>query len=109
MNPHPFLSIKYGDTIYISGQVGEGGGTIEEQTRVALASVDAALAKAGTDKSRILEVTIWLADMENDYKGMNEVYDTWIIPSSPPTRACVEAKLYSPSCKVEVRVIAAAR
>ena len=74
-----------------------------------MASVDAALAKAGTDKSRILEVTIWLADMEKDYQGMNAVYDTWIVPSSPPTRACVQAKLYTPSCKVEVRVIAAAR
>ena len=87
-------TIKYGDIVFISGQVGEEGGTIEEQTRVALANVDAALAKAGTDKTRILEVTIWLADMETDYQGMNTVYDTWIVPSSPPTRACVQAKAH---------------
>lgn len=101
-------AIKYGDTVYISGQVGEGA-TIEEQTRVALAGVDSALHKAGSDKTRILEVTVWLADMTNDYAGMNAVYDNWIVPGSPPTRACVEAKLYSPDCRVEVRVIAAAK
>ncbi len=100
-------SIKYGDTVYISGQVGEGA-TIEDQTRVALAGVDAALQKAGSDKTRILEVTVWLKDMASDYAGMNEVYDQWIVKGSPPTRACVEAKLYSPDCRVEVRVIAAA-
>jgi len=38
----------------------------------------------------------------------NIVYDKWIISGKPPTRACIEAKLYSPDCKVEVRVIAAA-
>ena len=100
-------AIKYGNTVYISGQVGEGP-TIEEQTRVALAAVDAALQKAGTDKSRVLEVTVWLKDMTSDYAGMNAVYDQWIVKTSPPTRACVEAKLYSPDCRVEVRVIAAA-
>lgn len=98
-------AIVYCNTVYTSGQVGEGS-TIKEQTLSALADVDKALAEAGSDKSKIVEVTVWLADM-SDYDAMNEVYDKWIIPGSPPCRACVQAQLYSPSCKVEVRVVAA--
>jgi enamine deaminase RidA (YjgF/YER057c/UK114 family) len=100
-------SIKYGGLVFISGQVGEGS-TIEEQTKSALSYVDAALEKAGTDKSRVLEVTIWLQDMDKDYDSMNAVYDQWFPAGSPPTRACVQAKLAKPEWKVEIRVIAAA-
>lgn len=99
-------AITYNNTVYISGQVGEGS-TIEEQTRTALKCVDEALAEAGSNKSKIVEVTVWLADIKTDYAAMNKVYDEWIIPGSPPCRACVEAQLYTPSCKVEVRVVAA--
>ena len=83
------------------------GNGILEQTKHALSCVDQALAKAGSDKSRVLEVTIWLADIERDYQVMNSVYDKWIESIIPPCRACVEAKLYSKDCLVEVRVIAA--
>lgn len=99
-------SIRHGNTVYISGQVGEGN-TIEEQTLAALAAVDVALAQAGTNKSKVLEVTVWLSDISSDYKGMNTVYDNWIAKGTPPCRACVEAKLYAPECKVEFRVVAA--
>lgn len=98
-------AIVHGNTIYISGQVGEGT-TIKEQTLSALEAVDDALCTAGSDKSKIMEVTVWLADINADYAAMNEVYDQWIIAGSPPCRACVQAQLYSPSCKVEIRVIA---
>jgi enamine deaminase RidA (YjgF/YER057c/UK114 family) len=98
---------RYNDLVFISGQVGLEG-DIEQQTKRALSDVDAALAKAGTDKSRILELTIWLADMA-DYDGMNAVYDKWIIPGKPPCRACIHAKLAKPEWKIEVRVIAASK
>ena len=98
---------KYGGLVFISGQIGEGS-TIEEQTKSALNYVDEALKKAGTDKSKVVEATIWLADIEKDYDGMNKVYDSWIIPGKPPCRACIQAKLAKKEWKVEVRVIAAA-
>jgi enamine deaminase RidA (YjgF/YER057c/UK114 family) len=100
-------AVRYGDLVFISGQVGEIGETIEEQTRSALASVDAALAKAGTDKSKILEATIWLANIVDDYNGMNKVYDSWIVSGKPPARACIQAKLASENYRIEIRVIAA--
>ncbi len=99
-------AITYNRTVYISGQVGEGS-TIQDQTKAALDAVDIALAQAGTDKSKVLEVTVWLADIAADYAGMNAVYDEWLVPGIPPCRATVEAKLYSPKCRVEIRVIAA--
>ena len=96
---------SYGGLVFISGQVGEGP-TVIEQTASALRSVDDALALAGTDKSKILELTVWLADMK-DYERFNALYDKWIVPGKPPCRACLEAKLASPKFLVEVRVIAA--
>ena len=63
---------------------------------------DQALAKAGTDKSKILEATIWLADMDAAYHDMNKVYDSWIIPGKPPCRACVQVKLSKSSLKLNL-------
>lgn len=97
---------SYNGLVFISGQVGDGK-NIEEQTASALKYVDDALAKAGTDKSRILEATVWLSDIKTHYSGMNKVYDTWIVAGKPPCRACLEAKLAAPEYLVEIRVIAA--
>ena len=47
---------------------------IAGQTREVLASIDRLLAQAGSDKSRLLMVTIYLTDMR-DYPAMNEVWD----------------------------------
>ena len=100
-------SIKYGNLVFVCGQVNTSGENIEEQTRSALSYVDKALEKAGTDKSKILDVTIFLADIDQDYDGMNKVYDSWILPGKPPCRACVQAKLAAPSYRVEFKVVAA--
>ena len=82
----------------------------------ALAEVEAALQSAGSNKSRILDVTIWLADIERDYAAMNVVYDAWVLDGAleltqppAPSRACVQAKLFSPGHLIEVKVVAATR
>ena len=93
------------DTVYLAGQVGEGA-TVAEQTRDILATVDALLAKAGTDKSKILQTIIWLDDMAN-FAEMNSVWDAWVDPKNPPARATGEAKLAAPKYKVEIIVTAA--
>ena len=98
-------AVIHGDTIYLAGQVGEGK-TIAEQTRSALTYIEELLAEAGSDKSKLLMVTIWLADMA-DYAGMNAVWDAWVSPGNTPARATVEAKLASPDYKVEIMVVAA--
>src|SRR3546814_10065672 len=71
-----------------------------------MAQVDSLLAEAGTDKSRLLTATIWLADMA-DFGAMNAVWEEWIGGANAPTRATGEVRLATPDYKVEVIVTAA--
>ena len=64
------------------------------------------LAEAGTDKTKILTATIWLADMSG-FGEMNKIWDAWVAPGHAPARACVEAKLAAPIYTVEIMVVAA--
>ena len=92
---------------YLAGQVPEDPGQgIEGQTRQVLQAIDALLAQAGTDKSKILMATIWLADIA-DFDAMNAVWDAWVDKANPPARATSEGKLASPEYLVEIIVTAA--
>jgi len=92
---------------YLAGQVAVGGAPdIEGQTREVLAAIDALLARAGTDKTRILRAQIYLADLA-DFPGMNAVWDGWVVPGHTPPRATVQALLAKPQWKVEIVVTAA--
>ena len=97
--------VIHNNTAYLAGQVGEGA-TVAEQTKDILATIEKLLAKAGSDKSRILQTIIWLDDMAN-FAEMNSVWDGWIDPANPPARATGEAKLATPQYKVEIIVTAA--
>lgn len=99
-------AVIHGSTVYLAGQVGEPGDDVTAQTRTALAEIDALLAEAGSDKSKILSATIWLADIA-DFGAMNAVWDAWVDPANPPARATSEAKLATPDYLVEVIVVAA--
>lgn len=93
--------------VYLAGQVADDDrADIAGQTRQVLAAVDALLARAGSDKSRILRAQIFLADMA-DFAAMNEVWDAWVAPGSAPPRATVQAALARPGWKIEVVVTAA--
>ncbi|WP_172148479.1 MULTISPECIES: RidA family protein [Pseudomonas] len=95
-------------TVYLAGQLADDySGDIVQQTRETLANIDAMLAEAGSDKSRILSVTIYLKDMARDYAGLNQVWDAWVAPGAAPGRACVEAAMYRPEVLVEMMVVAA--
>ncbi|SDY74452.1 Enamine deaminase RidA, house cleaning of reactive enamine intermediates, YjgF/YER057c/UK114 family [Jannaschia faecimaris] len=97
--------VVHGDTIYLSGQVGEGE-TVAAQTQSCLDKIDTLLAEAGVDKTQILQSTIWLADMA-DFAEMNGVWDAWVAKGHAPARACGEARLARADLRVEVLVIAA--
>ena len=108
INPGSRMSqaVIYNGIIWLAGQVGTAGHSVAEQTREMLASVDDLLEANDSSKSSILQVTIWLADMA-DFAEMNAVYDAWIDPANPPTRAAGEAKLATREYKVEIIVVAA--
>jgi len=93
--------------VYLAGQVPEDTSLdIEGQTREVLAAIDALLAQAGSDKTRILRAQIFLADIA-DFAGMNRAWDAWVVSGNAPARATVEARLAKPEWKVEIVVTAA--
>ena len=100
--------VVHGDTVYLAGQVAldKPGGSFAEQTRNILGRIDALLKEAGTDKTKVLSATIWLADMRG-FEDMNAVWDAWVPAGCAPARATVEAKLATPAFTVEIGVIAA--
>lgn len=92
---------------YLAGQVAEDAtADITGQTRQVLAAVDALLARAGTDKTRILRAQIFLADLA-DFDAMNAVWEAWVVEGHTPPRATVRAALARPEWKIEVVVTAA--
>jgi enamine deaminase RidA (YjgF/YER057c/UK114 family) len=101
-------AVAYGGLVFLAGQVAnDPAGDIRQQTREALAKVDDMLKQAGSDKSRVLNATIWLRDMA-DYDGFNAVWDTWVVPGSTPARCCGKVALADDRQRVEVMVVAAA-
>ncbi|ARS48130.1 hypothetical protein PSMEN_06905 [Ectopseudomonas mendocina] len=98
--------VIHGDTVYLAGQVGNVGGTVGEQTREALARVEALLGEVGCRREDLLQVIVWLADIA-DFDAMNAVWDAWVAPGHAPVRACGEARLAAPGLKVELIATAA--
>ena len=96
---------------YLAGQVAEDlKQDITGQTREVLGMVECLLLDVGSDKSKLLSVQIFLANI-SDIDAMNAVWDDWIskgdgIGNAPP-RATVEAKLVNPGYKIEIVVTAA--
>jgi enamine deaminase RidA (YjgF/YER057c/UK114 family) len=103
--PRMSQAVVHGNTVYLAGQVGKGA-SVAEQTAAVLAKIDALLARAGTDKSKLLSATIWLTDMST-FAEMIGVWEPWVAPGNPPARATVEARLAAPEDRVEIAVIAA--
>ena len=106
--PGPRMSkaVVHGDTVYLAGQVGAPGESVTVQTQQVLAQIEKLLAATGSDKSKILTATIWMADMA-DFAEMNAVWDKWIDGKDAPARATGEAKLATPDYKVEIIIVAA--
>ena len=108
VGPRMSKAVVHGNTVYLAGQVADkaAGKSVGEQTADILGIIDGLLAEAGTDKSRLLTATIWLADMA-DFGAMNVVWEEWIGGANAPTRATGEVRLATPDYKVEVIVTAA--
>lgn len=101
-------AVVHGNTVYLAGQVASGapGKSVTEQTKDVLKRIDELLAKAGTDKSKLVSANIWLTDIR-EFAKMNEVWDAWVSPGNTPARATVQSTLASPDYCVEIMVVAA--
>lgn len=78
---------------------------IEGQTRQVLAEIDRLLALCGTDKSKILQATIWVSHIRAR-EALNVIWTEWTGGNNLPARACVEAQLADPRMQVEIAVVA---
>jgi enamine deaminase RidA (YjgF/YER057c/UK114 family) len=81
--------------------------SLPDQTRQVLARIEQNLRDAGSDKTRLLSATVYLADITQKAE-MDAVWNEWIGPEHWPQRACVQAGL-SPGVLIEITVIAARR
>jgi enamine deaminase RidA (YjgF/YER057c/UK114 family) len=100
--------VIHGDTVYLAGLTANKtvGQSLAEQSAEILALIDGFLAKAGTDKSKLLTATIWLSDIRT-VDEFNKVWDAWAVAGQTPARACIEAPLQGPEKKIEIQVTAA--
>ncbi|MBK8017256.1 MAG: RidA family protein [Betaproteobacteria bacterium] len=100
--------VVHNETVYLAGIVADEPvpGDAGAQTENILMKIDRFLQEAGSDRTRMLSATIWLADI-SDYNAMNAVWDAWVPEGCSPARACVESKLAQPKYKVEIRIVAA--
>jgi len=108
VGPRMSKAVVHGDTVFVSGTVADkaAGKSVGEQTTEILAIIDGLLTEAGSDKTKILSVNIWLTDIKT-FAEMNAVWDAWVAPGHTPARATVEAKLAAPQFTVEIACIAA--
>ena len=108
IGPRMSKAVVHGNTVYLAGIVADNpkGKSVTEQAKDIVGQIDRLLAKAGSDKSKLLSANIWITDMAN-FAEMNAVWDAWVVPGHTPARATVEAKLAAPDYKLEIMVVAA--
>jgi 2-iminobutanoate/2-iminopropanoate deaminase len=104
-------AIVAGDLVFTSGQIGvdpktsqlvEGG--FEAQSEQVLRNLASVLEAAGSDMSRVLKTTVFLADMEN-YNKMNEIYRRHF-KEDPPARSTVQVARLPRNAMIEIEAIA---
>ncbi|MGB8291402.1 RidA family protein [Rhizobium ruizarguesonis] len=101
-------AVNHGGFVFLAGQVAidAPGASVREQTTNILARITRLLEGAGSNPTRILSATIWLADISS-FEDMNTVWDAWVPAGHAPARATVEARLAGPEFAVEIGIIAA--
>ena len=100
-------AVVHNATVYLAGQVAlDTSAGAEAQTADILRQIDALLNEAGTDKTYLLSVQIFLADLA-DFAAMNRAWDAWLDTRHKPARATVQAQLANPAWRVEITGVAA--
>jgi enamine deaminase RidA (YjgF/YER057c/UK114 family) len=109
INPGKRMSeaVVHNGTVYVAGQVADDPkADAAGQTKQILDAIDRILAEAGSDKTKILQAQIFLANIA-DFAAMNSMWDAWVPQGHTPARATIESALANPAYLVEIKVIAA--
>ena len=107
--PGPRMSrcVVNGDMVYVCGlTASDVDQDVSGQTQQILDKIDSYLAKAGTNKSKLLTAQLWITDMAN-FKATNAVWNNRVDPENPPVRACFKADLARPEIPAAMMVPAA--
>lgn len=110
--PLPFSeAVQLGDTLYVSGQVGNQPGTltlapggIGPEAKQALENMKAILERHGTSLDHVVKCTVFLADIK-EWPAFNEVYRTFF-KKNLPARSALAASGLAIGARVEVECIA---
>ena len=96
--------------VFASGQIpvdpatgAPAGDTIDTQAEQSCKNVAAILAAAGSDMTKVVKTTCFLADMA-DFAKFNEIYAKYFV--SCPARSCVAAKALPKGVLCEIEAIA---
>lgn len=108
INPTPRWSdaTVYGGVIHFVEVPADLAADITSQAQQVLAQAEATLALAGSDKSRLLMVTIYVTDIAK-VAALNAVWDAWLPAGCAPVRACLKVELTHPDMLVEMAFVAA--
>jgi enamine deaminase RidA (YjgF/YER057c/UK114 family) len=99
--------VIHNDTVYLAGMIAEEPFlSVSEQMRRVLEQMDKRLDSAGSHKSKLIMINIYLSDMRR-FGEMNEVWDAWLDKENAPARACVQAGMARPGYEIEITAIAA--
>ncbi len=99
-------AVVHENLVYLSGIVADDkSAPMKGQTEQVLAKIDAILAQAGSDKTRILSATVYISDQALKDE-MNEAWMAWMDADQPPARAVVGVELTA-GVLVEIMVSAA--
>ena len=109
---HYSPGFQHDGLIFVSGQLPMDletrkpfTGSIEEQTELALRNVEAVLREAGSDLNHVLQMTIYVSDMEL-WDAVNTAYAR-VMGDHRPARAIVPVKDLHFGTKIEIQAIAA--
>lgn len=107
MAPGRSRAVGYGNLVFTVAVADTAELDMRRQTTEALAKIDRHLAEMGTDKSRLLSVTVYIADMSRKSE-MNDVWLSWVDKTNEPQRACIGATLDT-SHLIEIVAVAATK
>ncbi|HYC60843.1 MAG TPA: Rid family detoxifying hydrolase [Thermoanaerobaculia bacterium] len=91
----------------IPGLRADGTHDIEVQTRACIENVKVILEEAGSSLEKVLDVTVYLTDMQGDFAKFNQVYGEYF-GKIQPTRTTVGVDALPTPISVELKVVAAA-
>jgi 2-iminobutanoate/2-iminopropanoate deaminase len=97
-------AVESGHLLFLSGRIGERGGSYRLEVETAIDAVEAELERHGATLADVVSVTLFLTDMES-YTQTNEIYAARF--AAPyPTRTCVEVSRLPGEARIEITAVA---